>query len=154
MVFADKVSSPSMSGIFCWYAKAKACVCHSQRFARADKRAKLPKWINQYITEAHSNLSTDMATVLAKLFIRSISQPFDHTQTGISLWTIEDIENRQRKEKEEEARFMIEMDGTASKAKKQEDGDQGMFDGEEEEDDYALMGIDDADLADVPMELS
>lgn len=124
-----------------------------QRFARADKRAKLPKWINQYITEAHSNLSTDMATVLAKLFIRSISQPFDHTQTGISLWTIEDIENRQRKEKEEEARFMLEMDGMADKPKKQDDEDQPMFGGEEE-DDYALMGIDDADLMDVPMELS
>ena len=99
-------------------------------------------------------MSTDMATVLAKLFIRSISQPFDHTQTGISLWTIEDIENRQRKEKEEEARFMIEMDGIATKAKKQEGEDQPMFDREEEEDDYALMGIDDADLMDVPMELS
>lgn len=33
----------------------------SQRFARADKRAKLPKWINQYIAETATNLSTDMA---------------------------------------------------------------------------------------------
>lgn len=32
-----------------------------QRFARADKRAKLPKWINQYIAETATNLSTDMA---------------------------------------------------------------------------------------------
>jgi DNA excision repair protein ERCC-2 len=113
----------------------------------------LPKWINQYITEAHSNLSTDMATVLAKLFIRSISQPFDHSQTGISLWTIEDIENRQRKEKEEEARFMLEMDGMAVKAKKQDlDASPKLI--EEEDDDYALMGIDDEDLMDVPMDMS
>lgn len=32
-----------------------------QRFARADKRAKLPKWINQYIADTATNLSTDMA---------------------------------------------------------------------------------------------
>lgn len=51
-----------------------------------------------------------MAIVLSKLFIRSISQPFDHTQTGISLWTLEDIENRQVKEKEEAKRLMQEAD--------------------------------------------
>lgn len=47
-----------------------------QRFARADKRAKLPKWIAQYIKETHSNLSTDMAIVESKLFIRTMGQPF------------------------------------------------------------------------------
>jgi len=46
-------------------------------------------------------MSTDMAISLAKKFIRQISQPFDHTQTGISLWKLEDIEEKQRKEKEE-----------------------------------------------------
>ena len=46
-------------------------------------------------------MSTDMAVSLAKKFIRQISQPFDHTQTGISLWTLDDIEDKQRKEKEE-----------------------------------------------------
>jgi DNA excision repair protein ERCC-2 len=81
-----------------------------QRFARQDKRSKLPRWINQYITDAHSNLSTDMAVVLAKKFIRQISQPFDHTQTGISLWTLEDIEERQRKDREDLERAAEEMD--------------------------------------------
>ena len=75
-----------------------------QRFARQDKRAKLPRWINQYIIEAHSNMSTDMAISLSKKFIRQISQPFDHTQTGISLWTLEDIEEKQRKDDEERER--------------------------------------------------
>lgn len=42
-----------------------------------------------------------MAISLAKKFIRQISQPFDHTQTGISLWTLEDIQDKQRKDKEE-----------------------------------------------------
>lgn len=68
----------------------------------------MPLWINQYITEAHSNLSTDMGTNLAKKFIRQISQPFDHTQTGISLWTVEDIEAKQRKTQEENERAMRE----------------------------------------------
>lgn len=51
-----------------------------------------------------------MAVVLAKKFIRQISQPFDHTQTGISLWTLEDIEERQRQDKEEAERAGAEID--------------------------------------------
>jgi len=51
-------------------------------------------------------MSTDMAITLAKKFIRQISQPFDHTQTGISLWTLEDIEEKQRKDKDELDRAM------------------------------------------------
>ena len=71
-----------------------------QRFARADKRAKLPRWINQYITETASNLSTDMALTLSKQFMRMISQNPNENQTGISLWTLEDIEKAQAKQKE------------------------------------------------------
>ncbi|KAJ8584284.1 DNA repair helicase [Rhizopogon salebrosus TDB-379] len=72
-----------------------------KRFARADKRAKLPRWINQYITEVASNLSTDMALTLSKLFMRTISQNPNENQTGISLWTLEDIEKAQAKQKEQ-----------------------------------------------------
>ncbi|KAF8163298.1 hypothetical protein B0H34DRAFT_651010 [Crassisporium funariophilum] len=70
-----------------------------KRFARADKRAKLPRWINQYITETASNLSTDMALTLSKLFMRTISQNPNENQTGISLWTLADIEKAQAKQK-------------------------------------------------------
>lgn len=70
-----------------------------QRFARADKRAKLPRWINQYITDTAANLSTDMALTLSKLFMRTISQNPNENQTGISLWTIEDVEKAQAKQK-------------------------------------------------------
>ncbi|KAG6820366.1 hypothetical protein H0H93_001558 [Arthromyces matolae] len=70
-----------------------------KRFARADKRAKLPRWINQYITETASNLSTDMALTLSKLFMRSISQNPNENQTGVSLWSLEDIEKAQAKQK-------------------------------------------------------
>ncbi|KAJ9119775.1 hypothetical protein QFC22_003485 [Naganishia vaughanmartiniae] len=138
-----------------------------KRFARADKRAKLPRWINQYITEAHSNLSTDMAVVLSKLFIRSISQPFDHSQTGVSLWTLEDIEERQKKEKEEEMRLITELDAAGLIKKKSEgdpalevlegprsgsgnklayDDEDGVMDMDDDEDEFALMGIDEAEL--------
>ncbi|KAL4074441.1 hypothetical protein V8B97DRAFT_2103317 [Scleroderma yunnanense] len=72
-----------------------------KRFARADKRAKLPRWINQYITEVASNLSTDMAVTLSKLFMRTISQNPNENQTGVSLWTLEDVERAQAKQKEQ-----------------------------------------------------
>ncbi|GJE95143.1 DNA repair helicase [Phanerochaete sordida] len=71
-----------------------------KRFARADKRAKLPRWINQYITETASNLSTDMAITLSKLFMRTISQNPNENQTGISLWTLENVQQHQAKQKE------------------------------------------------------
>lgn len=92
MIFADKVSFDSL--------KMQRCLISVQRFARADKRAKLPRWINQYITETASNLSTDMAITLSKLFMRTISQNPNENQTGISLWTLEDIEKAQAKQKE------------------------------------------------------
>ncbi|WWC87764.1 uncharacterized protein L201_002656 [Kwoniella dendrophila CBS 6074] len=126
-----------------------------KRFARQDKRAKLPKWINAYITEAHSNLSTDVSIALAKKFIRQISQPFDHTQTGISLWTLEDIERRQLQDKEDAEKAELEL--------KQAMGtkNQNMRNGGQEEDidmdaDFIMddyeNDLDDADLAnlDIP----
>ncbi|KAL5490523.1 RAD3 [Sanghuangporus weigelae] len=70
-----------------------------KRYARADKRAKLPRWINQYITETAANLSTDMALVLSKLFMRQISQPHPEDSTGISLWTVDDIKKAQEKQR-------------------------------------------------------
>lgn len=73
-----------------------------KRFARADKRAKLPRWINQYITEVAANLSTDMAVTLSKLFMRTISQHPNEKQTGVSLWTVDDIKKVQMKQREEE----------------------------------------------------
>jgi DNA excision repair protein ERCC-2 len=53
-------------------------------------------------------MSTDMAISLSKKFIRQISQPFDHTQTGISLWTLEDIEAKQERDRVEMERAQKE----------------------------------------------
>ena len=44
-------------------------------------------------------MSTDMAISLSKLFMRTISQNPNENQTGISLWTLEDIEKAQAKQK-------------------------------------------------------
>jgi DNA excision repair protein ERCC-2 len=106
-----------------------------QRFARADKRAKLPRWINQYITDVASNLSTDMALTLSKLFMRTISQNPNENQTGISLWTLEDIEKAQAKQKEQA--LLMEQQ------QQQGDGRDDM------DDDYGDGGIDDSMLVDL-----
>lgn len=70
-----------------------------KRFAKADKRAKLPKWINAYITDTATNLSTDMAMVISKRFLRSMAQPFEIGQDGISLWGVEEIKAREEQRK-------------------------------------------------------
>ncbi|KAI0807346.1 DNA repair helicase [Fomes fomentarius] len=106
-----------------------------KRFARADKRAKLPRWINQYITETASNLSTDMALTLSKQFMRMISQNPNENQTGISLWTLADIEKAQAKQKE------------LALAQETERGDAAAtMDDDDDEDYYGDGGIDDEAL--------
>lgn len=105
----------------------------TKRFARADKRAKLPRWINQYITETASNLSTDMAITLSKLFMRTISQNPNENQTGVSLWTLEDVEKAQAKQKE----MALEAE-----AERQRDGD-----------DYGDGGISDTALMDFDLDI-
>jgi len=107
----------------------------TQRFARADKRAKLPRWINQYITETASNLSTDMALTLSKLFMRTISQNSSENQTGVSLWTLEDIEKAQAKHK----------NAALEAAQLQADHD--------DDDEYGDGGIDDRMLEDFDLDV-
>ncbi|CAD6893247.1 unnamed protein product [Tilletia laevis] len=77
-----------------------------KRFAKADKRQKLPKWIAQQISDTHTNLSTDMALVEAKLFMRTMGQPFPEGKNGVSLWDLSDVEARQAKEREHFERLM------------------------------------------------
>ena len=129
MVFADKVGGQAVSSL------RRADTFSLQRFARADKRAKLPRWINQYITETASNLSTDMALTLSKLFMRTISQNPNENQTGISLWTLEDIEKHKAKQKE------LELE-----AQKQQDRPM-------DEDDYGDGGLDDSMLAQIDLDV-
>ncbi|WFD33767.1 DNA helicase [Malassezia cuniculi] len=92
-----------------------------KRFARADKRAKLPRWIAQYIQDVYSNLSMDMAIVESKRFMRSMGQQFEQGANGVSLWGVEDIERRQAKEKAALARLM-DVDDDAWVQKHMADG--------------------------------
>jgi len=130
MVFADKVNLSVCLGISPIHPRLP------QRFARADKRAKLPRWINQYITETASNLSTDMAIVSSKLFMRTISQNPNENQTGISLWTLQDVEQAQLRQKALEAVT-----------------DQHMRGPEEDEEPYGDGGLDDRVLGEMDLEV-
>ncbi|GAA5881963.1 hypothetical protein JCM1840_002981 [Sporobolomyces johnsonii] len=65
-----------------------------KRFAKQDKRNKLPKWIGQYIKESDTNLATDVAIAHSKRFLRMMAQPFE--QSSKSLWGIDEILDKQR----------------------------------------------------------
>ena len=106
-----------------------------QRFARADKRAKLPRWINQYITETAANLSTDMALSLSKLFMRTISQNAGENLTGVSLWTLEDVHKAQAAQREAAAEAEAARLAMEQAAAEAEGG--GMMDVDEDEDEEA-----------------
>ncbi|KAH9005150.1 DNA repair helicase [Lactarius hatsudake] len=121
-----------------------------KRFARADKRAKLPRWINQYITETAANLSTDMALTLSKLFMRTISQPAGENSTGISLWTVEDVEKAQAAQRQAEA------EQTAAAAARQSRASQGLGLGEpmdEDDDEYDAGGLSERVLGEVNLDI-
>ena len=47
-----------------------------KRFARADKRGKLPRWIQEHLTDANLNLTVDEGVQVAKYFLRQMAQPF------------------------------------------------------------------------------
>jgi DNA excision repair protein ERCC-2 len=46
------------------------------RYAKADKRGKLPEWIQKFLAPSLSNLTIDMTTASAREFLLQMSQPF------------------------------------------------------------------------------
>lgn len=75
-------------------------VLADRRFQK--KRTQLPKWINQTMLDADTNLSTDMAVASAKKFLRTIAQPFSSKdQEGISTWSLRDLERHKEKLEED-----------------------------------------------------
>ncbi|KAK7722070.1 TFIIH/NER complex ATP-dependent 5'-3' DNA helicase subunit [Diaporthe eres] len=69
-------------------------VLADRRFQK--KRTQLPKWINQALLDADSNLSTDMAVSSARRFLRGMAQPFKaKDQEGISTWSLADLKKHQ-----------------------------------------------------------
>ncbi|KAJ1917417.1 TFIIH/NER complex ATP-dependent 5'-3' DNA helicase subunit [Mycoemilia scoparia] len=72
-------------------------VLADKRYGRADKLSKLPKWIQNCVSETATNLSTDMGVSMMKRFLKSMAQPFDQIgQLGVSLWSLKDIETHQK----------------------------------------------------------
>uniref|UniRef100_A0A8C4H1G1 General transcription and DNA repair factor IIH helicase subunit XPD n=1 Tax=Dicentrarchus labrax TaxID=13489 RepID=A0A8C4H1G1_DICLA len=71
-----------------------------KRYARADKRGKLPRWIQEHINDGSLNLTVDEAIQLSKHFLRQMAQPFrQEDQLGLSLLTLEQLESEEMLQK-------------------------------------------------------
>ena len=75
------------------------------RYAKADKRGKLPEWIQKFLVPSLCNLTVDMATASAKEFLLQMSQPFDEAVGG---------ENPSKLAKEDVAAWMEKKWGQSS----------------------------------------
>lgn len=76
-----------------------------------------------------------MALTLSKLFMRTISQNPNENQTGISLWTLEDVEKAQAKKRELALQAELQAETI------------------HEEDEYGDGGIDDDMLVDLDLDI-
>ena len=75
-----------------------------KRFSRIDKRSKLPKWIQEHLTDNLCNLSTEEAVQISKRWLRQMAQPFTReNQLGLSLLTREQLEKEEYGKIEEQA---------------------------------------------------
>eukprot|EP00095_Tigriopus_kingsejongensis_P006022 snap_masked-scaffold671_size114370-processed-gene-0.21 protein:Tk06022 transcript:snap_masked-scaffold671_size114370-processed-gene-0.21-mRNA-1 annotation:"tfiih basal transcription factor complex helicase subunit" len=71
-----------------------------KRFARIDKKGKLPKWIQEHLRDSMCNLSTEEAIQVTKKWLRQMAQPFTREdQLGISLLTYEQLQTEEMQEK-------------------------------------------------------
>nr|CAG4651600.1 EOG090X01B4 [Triops cancriformis] len=71
-----------------------------KRFARADKRGKLPKWIQEHLKDSMCNLSTEEAVQISKRWLRQMAQPFTREdQLGVSLLTLEQLQSEEMQKK-------------------------------------------------------
>ncbi|XP_062996219.1 general transcription and DNA repair factor IIH helicase subunit XPD isoform X1 [Elgaria multicarinata webbii] len=79
-----------------------------KRFARADKRGKLPRWIQEHLTEANLNLTVDEAVQVSKYFLRQMAQPFrKEDQLGLSLLTFEQLQSEETLRKVQEIAHLV-----------------------------------------------
>lgn len=85
-----------------------------KRFSRQDKRSKLPKWIQEHLTDNYCNLSTEESMQIARRWLRQMAQPFTREdQLGVSLLTIQQLqamekEKLEREEREEKGKEVID----------------------------------------------
>ncbi len=82
-----------------------------KRFSRQDKRSKLPKWIQEHLTDNYCNLSTEEAMQIARRWLRHMAQPFTREdQLGVSLLTIQQLQAMERDKKAKQAKEAKELD--------------------------------------------
>jgi len=71
-----------------------------KRFARNDKKGKLPKWIQEHLRDSMCNLSTEESIQISRKWLRQMAQPFTREdQLGVSLLTIEQLETQEMQDK-------------------------------------------------------
>ncbi|CAH1134222.1 unnamed protein product [Ceutorhynchus assimilis] len=81
-----------------------------KRFSRADKRSKLPKWIQEHLKDSLCNLSTEEGVQIAKRWLRQMAQPFTREdQLGVSLLTLEQLQNMEEKKLQEQAHQRMDV---------------------------------------------
>lgn len=74
-----------------------------KRFSRQDKRSRLPKWIQEHLTDNYCNLSTEEAMQTARRWLRQMAQPFSREdQLGVSLLTLAQLEALEREKAREQ----------------------------------------------------
>ncbi|PIC41192.1 hypothetical protein B9Z55_008698 [Caenorhabditis nigoni] len=67
-----------------------------KRFSRQDKRGKLPRWMQEYLETASTNLSIDEAAQVARRWLTLMAQPFEKEhQLGVSLLNREMVQDGQ-----------------------------------------------------------
>lgn len=71
-----------------------------KRFNRADKRSKLPRWIQEHLRDSLCNLSTEEAVQICKRWLRQMAQPFTREdQLGVSLLTLQQLQSQEQQDK-------------------------------------------------------
>ncbi|CAH0399586.1 unnamed protein product [Chilo suppressalis] len=71
-----------------------------KRFSRADKRSKLPRWIQEHLKDSLCNLSTEEAVQICKRWLRQMAQPFTREdQLGVSLLTLQQLQSTEQQDK-------------------------------------------------------
>ncbi|XP_038221320.1 general transcription and DNA repair factor IIH helicase subunit XPD [Zerene cesonia] len=71
-----------------------------KRFSRADKRGKLPRWIQAHLRDSLTALSTEEAVQICKRWLRQMAQPFTREdQLGVSLLTLQQLQSKEQQEK-------------------------------------------------------
>ncbi len=63
-----------------------------QRYSRSDKRAKLPRWIQQFMLPENLNLSSESALHVARNFLKTMAMPHDRkNEIGVTLLDEENV---------------------------------------------------------------